>query len=451
MCSKVLRPYQQEDLSKLTKPAMCIFNEQRTGKTPTSIMTMEQRQVKHLLVVCPASLTYKWADEIKEWTNKDAIVLGSAKRLKDSGADTNVYAWIINYENIRGTASNTDTIKYILKYFKPDGLIVDEVHRCKDRSTLNFKAINYLNNIPNRLYLSGTPAPNKPYEVWSALHYCDPKRFSSFWNFIDDYFVTHTEMYYKVGKPVRVIDKIQDNKVNTFQQILNEYSIMRKRKDVMQWLPEEEAPTKIKLECTPAQKKYIKSLKDMFEIENKVECKGVLDSLIRMRQILAAPAILDLRGNSPKVDWLLQYIKDYPDKSIIIFSNSLKLLLVCYGVVLNMKVIAGNVSTVKRHEYVKEFQEGKIKILGIQTQAGKEGLTLDQADTTIFLDVYPPAADYMQAKDRMVATSEDRVKPKEIIHLIMKDSYDERLYALVEHNIEASAVVNDYISYLKEV
>ena len=35
-----------------------------------------------------------------------------------------------------------------------------------------------------------------------------------------------------------------------------------------------------------------------------------------------------------------------------------------------------------------------------------EGLTLDEADVEIFIDVFPPAADIQQAEDRFVATTE---------------------------------------------
>lgn len=445
---KTLRPYQEEDISRLIKPAMCIFNEQRTGKTPTSIVAMQRRQVQRLLVVCPSSIAYKWKEEIEEWTGGTAVVIRSAKKFVTNLEDLSANAWIINYENLRGTAKDHTVISKILKHYNPDGLIVDEVHRCKDRNTLNFQAINYLCKIPNRLYLSGTPAPNKPQEVWSALHYCDPAKFTSYWNWVDEFFYQSSEIVSCYKPAIRVVGEMKMHKKQDFQKMLAEYSIMRKRKDVMPWLPKEEPPTVIKLDCTPMQTRLVQQLKDNFEIEGVIECRGVLDSLIRMRQVLAAPAILGIKGSSPKIDWLKQYIKDYPEKSIILFSNSKKLLGLVSGEI-KCELITGDVPAKRRQELVNTFQSGKLKVIGIQTQAGKEGLTLDTADVTIFLDVFPPAADYMQAKDRMVATAEDRVKPKEIIHLMMRNSYDERLYELVKHNIAETAVVNDYIKYMK--
>lgn len=446
-----LRPYQEEDIAALNKPAMCILNEQRTGKTPTSIVAMKRRQVKHLLVVCPASIAYKWQEELRVWAGMQAVVIKSAKKFVNSMDELTADALIINYENLRGSKDDHSVLVKILKHYNPDGLIVDEAHRCKDRSTLNFQAINYLTKIPNRLYLTGTPAPNKQSEVWSLLHYCDPTRFTSYWKFAEEFFYVGSEIVSAYRPAIRVTGDLKRHKIPEFQQMLAEYSIMRKRKDVMPWLPKEEPPTVIKLDCTTQQKNYVKQLTDTFEIaDSDIECRGVLDSLIRMRQVLASPAVLGLKGSSPKADWLKQYVKDYPEKSIIFFSNS-KIFLGLVGAFFgeHCNLITGDVPAKKRQEIVDNFQSGKLKLLGIQTQAGKEGLTLDTADVTIFLDVFPPAADYMQAKDRMVATTPERVKPKEIIHLMMKDSYDERLYQLVENNIAQTAVINDYIHYMK--
>ena len=85
-----------------------------------------------------------------------------------------------------------------------------------------------------------------------------------------------------------------------------------------------------------------------------------------------------------------------------------------------------------------------------QTQACKEGLTLDAADTSIFLDVYPPSADYLQAKDRMIATTEERVKSKKLIHVMLQDTYDVQCYRLVERNVDETAIINDYKKYIEE-
>ena len=64
-------------------------------------------------------------------------------------------------------------------------------------------------------------------------------------------------------------------------------STNRKRRDVMTWLPEKDYE-QIKLEPTKEQLKYLKELDKYFETENII-VQGVLDRLIRERQICLAP------------------------------------------------------------------------------------------------------------------------------------------------------------------
>lgn len=447
-----LRPYQLEDVQKLmTRDSMGVFNEQRTGKTPTSIAVMEQRGVERLLIVCPASLVYAWKEEYKKWTGKDAYVITSATKFNQLDK-TQIPSGtiIVNYENLRTAVNTLGAWEKLLKKYKPEGLIVDEVHRCKSRKSANFRAVKAFNKVPHRLYLSGTPAPNKPWDIWTTLHFIHPDYFKSYWKFAEEYFVvTNT---YKGRQQVMEPQGFQVGKDKELQWLLNQLSVMRKRKDVMQWLPEIPAPTQIKLPCTPAQRKYIQALEDTFECEH-INTDGVLTQLVRIRQICGAPEMLKLKGSSPKLTWLQEYIRDYPEKSIIVFSNSKKLLELAREKlnvgVKQIATITGETHPKDRKAFVDGFQSGEFKVILIQTQAGKEGLTLDKADATIFLDTYPPAADYSQAKDRMIATVPENVKPQEIIHVMMKDTYDERLYELVEKNISATEVINDYINHIE--
>ena len=89
-------------------------------------------------------------------------------------------------------------------------------------------------------------------------------------------------------------------------------------------------------------------------------------------------------------------------------------------------------------------------MLLINLDAGKESLTLDRAETAIFTDKYPPAGDIQQAEDRFVATTEAKAnKPHLIIELMIKGTYDEDLYKLVQKNIRETDIINDYKKYLE--
>lgn len=444
-----LRSYQEEDVAKLvTQPSMGVFNEQRTGKTPTSLVTMQCKGVERLLIVCPASLMYAWAEEVKTWIDKTVFVITSASKFnsKDFAWKLNMSCIIINYENLRDNGRNNGCWKKLVKEYKPDGLIVDEAHRCKDRKSANFKAISRFKHVTHRLYLTGTPAPNKPWDVWTLLNLIRPNNYTSYWNFIHEFF--EEQSTFTRDNIVQTPTRFKPGMEDLLQRGLEVISIMRKRKDVMPWLPDMECPTIIKLPCTPTQAKQIKSLEDTFEIDH-INTQSVLEQLVRIRQICAAPAILSLTGRSPKLDWLEQYVKDYPEKSIIVFSNSKRFIELVKWFV-KCVIITGDTPPKERQQHIVSFQNGTTRVIILQTQAGKEGLTLDHADVTIFLDTYPPAANYLQARDRMVPTTPEKVKSQEIIHLMMKGTYDEHLYQLVAQGISDTDVINDYIKYVRE-
>ena len=97
-----------------------------------------------------------------------------------------------------------------------------------------------------------------------------------------------------------------------------------------------------------------------------------------------------------------------------------------------------------------EFQDGNIKLLLINIKAGKEGITLDNADVIIFTDKYPPVGDIQQAEDRFVATTKDKLNTGHtIIDLVMENSYEQNILRLLKNNASEVDIVNNYIDYLK--
>jgi SNF2 family DNA or RNA helicase len=247
-----------------------------------------------------------------------------------------------------------------------------------------------------------------------------------------------------------VIGTFQPGKEKELQEFLNIISTRRMRASVMPWLPEKDRQL-IELPMTKEQKEYIAELNSTFEIGGTdVNAVNILAKLIKVRQILLSPVVLGLKGSSPKIDWIKQYIKDYPEKNILIFSNFtewLKLL----GKELDCNNFIIGDTTKKQREHLKnEFQNGNIKLLLINIKAGKEGITLDNADTIIFTDKYPPVGDIQQAEDRFVATTKDKLNTGHtIIDLVMDNSYEQNILRLLKNNASEVDIVNNYIDYLK--
>ncbi len=447
-----LRTYQEEDVKKLCEhDATACFNEQRTGKTPTSIVAMRTKKVDKLLVVCPASAIYAWCEELQRWGNYNAVpVIGLLpKRLsliKDWQPNT---AMVISYDALKETATRHGCIEELLKQ-KPDGVIADEAHRFKTPKSAVAKAMFKLIKIPQRIALTGTPAPNKPEEVFSILKFIRPTEFNSYWSFLTDYFEI-VNSYASGGRVFKKVMNFKPGKQEYLQHILYNIATQRKRKEVMPWLAPKDIQA-IKLPPTAQQVKYLSELQQFFRTGD-VNTQGVLDRLIRYRQICLDPGLLNLKGHSPKTDWIVQYIKDYPEKPIVIFSKftsylkKLNRTLTECGIL--SQSIIGETPTATRAQYVKDFQAGSLNILLINIDAGKEALTLDRGECAIFTDAYPPAADIQQAEDRCVTTQEcNKDKPYTIVRLQIKDTYDEHIYNMINNNAQAIDVINDFKKYI---
>lgn len=447
-----LRDYQKTDVEKIVASnCLGIFSEQRTGKTPTALIGMANLcQGTNFLVVCPNTLVYNWANEVRNWLPMYCPIVITSQQIPEYDK-TKPTVWIVNYEKVAHTKAHIGLLPQLMKL--GDGLIIDEAHRIKNVKAATSKAIISLaHKFKYRLALTGTPAHNKPEDVFNILRFLDFKTYSSYYTFIEKWCAMQT--IYTAQGAKSLPNGIRKDKKLEFAQLLDTLSIMHKRTEVMDWSTDMDI-IDIPLPATPTQLKYLEQLERYFECTDgttDIETQGILDRLIRYRQICSAPAILNLKGKSPKIDWLRQYLQDNKNQHVLVFSNSKKLLNLIYSELGNkftMSIIHGDIKSKERQERVQQFQQGKLQCLLLQTQACKEGLTLDLADITVFMDVYPPSSDYLQAKDRAVPTSADKVKVRLVYRLMMQSTYDQCLYSLVDKNIDASKVINDFINYLK--
>lgn len=450
---ELLRPYQVEDIKKfLQQDCGACFNEQRTGKTPIAILTMFARQLDKVIIVCPASMIYPWKDSYNFWTGKEATVCVGTQ----SKRNKIIEGWehgplIISYGCLKETKRSEGMVTQLIKK-KPDACIADEAHHFKCHTTATAKAMYKLgDNIRFRLALTGTPATNKPVDIYGILRWLFPDEYKSYWNFVHHNFTTYKQYTGFQKYHMEIGDWLPTRKA-IMATHLERFSTQRKRIEVMPWLPPKDY-LKVRLPATTQQTKYLNELKEYFETEGLIT-QTVLDRMLKERQICISPQLVGLKGSSPKIDWLLEYVTDYPDKQIIIFTKFVKAIDLIHQALsekrIKGQVIMGETPPATRAEFVRMFQTKEYRYLVLQIDACKEGLTLDEADVEIFMDVYPPAADVQQAEDRFVATTEDKKdKSHQIIQLMLEGTYDEECYNLVERRASSIECINSYIKYIK--
>lgn len=452
-----LRPYQNDGVnfiinSKLT--GIAIFDEQRLGKTPTTLTALRLLNAKPIIVV-PKSLLYQWAEEYKSWFNDDVVVIDGTPTERQYFYNLNK-PMIISYSTL---ARDIDTILPHLKYY--NYLVIDEAHRIRNikkskkaKPAIAKAVIKLATKIENKIALTGTPSANMADDIFGILQFLYPDLFKSYYAFIEYYFELE-DIYTKTPQGVKTITKatsrFKKGKQEEMLELLELISIQRKRKEVMKWLPNY-VIDKVTLPMDKHQAKANESLSTYFEYKDTV-CLDSLSLMLAQRQLAMAPELLDCPTVGCKFNYIKNYIEDYPDKSIIIVSTLVEpLLLLKKYINQPTEIIIGSTSPINRNNIKKNFQERKTKILLANLTVIKEGFTLDNADTIIFLESSYIYTDNIQCMDRLVPTAENRVHSniQEIKLLIALGSIDEYIYDMVYvKKASSSNIINDYKNYLE--
>lgn len=427
-----LRPYQRVDANILSKyPVLAVFNEQRTGKTPTILSAVYG--LNKGLIVCPSSLKLNWFKEFNTWHNGKAIIISGskAKRLKlyESITDETI---IISYETLRGD------IPDIMKQFKAfDYMIVDEAHRLRNFKTKQSKALFKVRTLAKRVYpMTGTPAVNHPADAFGILKLLYPAKYRSYWHFAERYFRVVQGQF---GKDVY---GIKPDRHPEFTDILYENSIQRKRREVMAWIPKV-SHQEVMLEPTAKQLSMFKEIKKLNKLKEE-ELTNPLTKLLRLRQICVDPLYVGEDEQSPKFDYIIDYIEDNPDSRVIIFSSMTRALKRLSKKV-SGTLLTGEQSTEEKQKAVDDFQSGRIPVLFANIKAGGVGFTLDQADTIIFLDKSYTPDENQQAADRFIPTDpRAEYGAKQVLTLLVNGSVERKIEQLLFDKINIISYVNDY-------
>ena len=427
-----LRPYQQADVDFLLHiPHVGIFNQQRTGKTPVALKLIEKHGFRKGVIVCPATLVYNWEKEVRKWTGLNPVVAAGTKKKRqkiyDDYLQSDDRVMIISYDTLK---LDINTLLSPTEF-----VILDEAHYICNHRVKRAKACYALGRYAKkRIALTGTPSKNKGVEVYGILHFLYPDWFPGYWSFAERYFhVWDAPWGRDIGKAIRPEE---------LQEILNIISVQRKRSEVMKWIPPV-TQEKIILTMEPEQEKaYTSMLRDF--VAGDVDAPNILAQLTRLRQIALGPESLGLKAPSVKEEWLKEFMSEFDGQAVIFscFSSYLEILSKRYG----LPLIEGKTKKEDRQQIVEEFQAGKHRFLLANVEAAGTGLTLDQADTVVFLDRHFSPTVNEQAQDRIVPTTEESNQKVHIIDLITKDTVDEKIIDLLEKKENILRIVNNYRS-----
>lgn len=424
----------------MSRSLVLIADEMGLGKTVQAIGVVNcMKDVRKVLIVCPASLKRNWRREWQKWDVK-----GLSVQIVDGTKPVEIVGRvvIINYDVLPAHRSLLkDTGAW-------DVMILDECHYLKNgRTERTLEVFGGIKRNPDRtikerfapipaekkLLLSGTPIVNKPKELWSLLQTLDPDGLgakSNWYNYATRYCeaISLGERTDAYGNTYKLWKWDGASNLEELQEKLRErFMVRRLKKDVLTELPAKRRQV-IVLEPDT------KTLVNLIAREQQAYKDYEPQSLLGKPQ----PSIGEIsktrkRIAQMKVKYAVGHIKELLNETakVVAFAHhheTLDALSAAFGE--NSVRIDGRVSLEERQRAVDRFQNDPtctVFIGGIQ--AAGVGLTLTASSTVVFVELSWVPGEISQAEDRC-----HRIGQRESVlvqHLILEGSLDERVIGVV--------------------
>ena len=300
-----------------------------------------------------------------------------------------------------------------------NGILLHNCHKIQNRKT---KVSVNLKLIPTafKTGLSGTPAYDKPDDLWSVLNWLYPRFWTSYWRYFDRYVLWVDYNGYKQVIGVANQEELQEQ--------MRGFYIRRKKEDVIQDLPEKTF-TQMFVDLTPKQRRAYNQMRDSMiswvgENEDKpVNATAVVSQLIRLQQFASAHAEINDEGKmilsdpSSKIDAAIEILYS-TNKQIVFFSQFTQIInLFCERLKKNKITFGkftGETSAKERSKTVDGFMSGELRVFAGNVAAGGTGLDgLQVTDIMVFFDRPWSHSVFDQAVGRL-----DRIGQKNNIQII---------------------------------
>lgn len=439
----VLRPYQKVGYQWLKTLAHyhlggILADDMGLGKTLQAIVYMASFPGTKSLVVCPTSLAFNWQEEFEKFAPDMATLIVSGtpeerKALLEERGDVDVV--ITTYPLLRKDVSLYKEITF-------DHLFIDEAQFIKNPGSLSARAVKAI-PAKHRFALTGTPIENALSELWSIFDFIMPGFFPKYGKFSDLY-----------EKPIMRGE--DESKISELKLRIKPFILRRMKKQVLKEIPDKTESMRMAHMTKKQEKIYLSYLsriqtemKEQESIESGAGRIQILAALTRLRQICCHPGtfVENYTGDSGKLDLLMEQLPDILDggHSVIIFSQFTSMLSIIAEKLddegISYFYLSGSTKALERKRYVKEFNEGRVKVFLVSLKAGGTGLNLTGADTVIHFDPWWNPAVEEQATDRAYRIGQK--KQVHVIKYVMKNSIEEKIYQLQKRKRELSDRVID--------
>lgn len=414
--------------------------EMRLGKTLVTIRGARLQCGKELraLVVAPLSVLGAWEKELASEGESDfqRLVGTRAERLK---LLSNLKTWnLINKEGYRVLPEIAD---------QPwTTVIVDESVCLKNpKAAVTKFFLKNFRRVKHRWILSGLPNPESDLDLWTQFAFLHGRAFgfNSYWGFR----LTMFEQIYNDWRPKPGTPTVIARHVAKLSSIL-------KRKDVhmdctkLYQVHETTLSDEARAVYDDAETKYVLQLD-----EGKVEINFAGAQHTYLRQLAngwAGNRFLSDHKVQCVMNLLGELLKDEPVVIWFAFNQDIEALSIALDTQnVAYRILTGDTTPFDRDAYIKEFQNGRVRILLVQIAIGQYGIDLSVADTAIFYSNSYSHDQRAQAEDRIVHPA--KKTPLLYIDIKAVNTVDADVYdAIVQKRVASQATLNRVLRVLLE-
>jgi len=418
--------YQQKGVDKwLAQPRMFNLSDPGTGKTRTSLEGIVQRGTGgRTLVLAPLSILQPaWGNDINKWTPHLTHSIAYAdNRKKAFAAKTDIV--ITNHDAVKWLAENPDALEGF------DTIIVDEFTAFKNPTAQRTKAlINVSKRFEYRYLLSGTPNPKSVTDLWAPT-------------FILDGGERLGPLFHKFRNEVCYPRQVSKN-ANAIQWVDRSESldnVMAAIDDVVFRVPLSGLPENTEYTMTiDLPKQLMRQYRELqresvLQIENADSITAVHAGarLRKMLQLLTG-AVYHEDGSfstihTDRYDLVMQLVDERP-QSVVAFNwrhERVNLCKLADAMGITYGVIDGEVPVKEREQIVRDFQDGKLRVIFAHPQSAGHGLTLTAGHATIWASPTYNAEHFQQFNRRIYRTGQ--TKRTETIRIAARGTCEEEVY-----------------------
>jgi superfamily II DNA or RNA helicase len=435
--STPLYGYQEEGVLHLAFGRRALLaDDMGLGKTIQAIaaaaLLKQLRDIRHALIVCPASLKHQWAREIRRFTSLPVQVIeGNQIERRQLYRDLRFFT-IVNYELVRFDEKELTGREF-------DLVILDEAQRIKNWRTKTADLVKRLRS-PYAFVLTGTPLENRLDELYSIFQFIDPTILGPLWRFNERYYETER-------RPSGSYKVLGYTNLDELRHRIAPYVLRRVREEVLLDLPER-IDSNFFVEMTgPQWDAYYEYETHVARLMAKAkrmpltpeEHQMLLGCLVKMRLICNALALhdpdiepQDREKTAPKLRELREILGEEVASNghkAILFSQWSKMLALTEPVLEKLSLgwvkLTGDVPSKKRGALIEQFFEDPRCKVFLSTDAGGVGLNLQAASMVVNLDLpwNPAVLDQRIAR----AHRHGQPRPVNVVNLIAQGTIEERM------------------------